>query len=422
MLSPAEKRLCLLRRVLAVFTALLLSSTWRLWIEPPALLNPQIPWIDWFCTAPPWLDLAALGLLGIGIFSMLGGTSALRTTRWSALLYLLGMSTLVACDQHRLQPWVCQFLSLGVILMLAPNAIGLRCWRWLVCAIYIWSAWSKVDFSFVQSHGQMLLNGLTESLHIDTALWSENRRQVVAASFPAGEMLVGLLLLFRRTRFAGLVLSIGMHLLLIWTLAVGLKHEAGVLVWNAFFIVQNVLLFRDPAMATAQNASPGRRSLPELVALTFTTLVILHPLGTAWGYCDHWPAWEVYASRPEQVRILLRRDVADQLPPELRMHLRESTPFDESVPLNLDNWAYRGRRCPIYPQARYRLALALALLDGQIPQDGVQVQVLSSPQRWNGQRQQTMLSGLDALRSACERFTINTRPRTVGPPPAAPGD
>lgn len=413
-----------LRRILAFFAVLLLGITWPLWSEPPSMASPRIPWFSWLCNLPAWVDPAGLVLVVCGLGAMGFGPGTARFTRWSLVPFVTGLLVLLAGDQHRLQPWTCQFLLCAVVLAIAPNRVGLCCWKWLIAGIYLYSALSKLDAAFLSAHGQLLLQGLLSPLGIETKFWSPQVRQAAALLFPLGEAAVALLLVLPVRRVWGLAGSWLMHLLLLWTLGLGLRHEWGVLTWNVYFLVQNLWLFgpeclrRTLPSPTASAPGDERNTsvnglrgagLSTRSALVFTALALAYPALEPFGRCDHWPAWAVYCSRPAQARVLIDTAGAAKLPPALVTYLGTPAPLDERLPFSLDSWSFATRRCPVYPQLRYRLALILALLENRIPDDSVTVELAFTPDRWTGARQRLTLSGLPDVRHYCQKFVLNTQ-------------
>lgn len=404
-----------LQRALAIFTMALMLATAPLWLLGPDQLV-QIPWWSFLCDVPGWVDHLALGAVCFGCVTKLIGRGSLNL-RWSGdLAYVLGLGVLISLDQHRMQPWAWQFLIVGLLTVISPPKLLFPCWRWVIVSIYFWSAISKFDASFMNSHGQLLLNGMLEPLGVDTAFWSEESRRRLAGLFPVGELLTALLLLPRQTRPFGLAASIVMHLLLIWTLGYGLKHEWGVVLWNLFFIVQNLLVFGPASWKPASRpVLPASLSFGESrqarSTIMYTIIVIFYPFLETGGYCDHWPAWAVYCSRPAQVKILIPEEDAQQLPEELRRFLGSPEPLDDRVPLNLDAWSYARTHAPVYPQLRYRLFLAHALLAPHLPNAAITVQAALTPDRQTGDRTLLRLHGMQTLRHECRNFHVNHRPR-----------
>lgn len=413
-----EPELVWLRRLVGAGGAVLMAVTWPLWGSPPDASHPQIPWFSVLCGVPFGVDVAALAVAGLGMLGMLAGPASSRWTTISCGLFFLGGLLLALLDQHRLQPWMWHLLIIAALLMLAPNRVGLTCCRWVVISIYVHSALSKLDLSFFQAHGQLLLEGLLKPTGIEVGFWPPTVKTVLAAAFPAGELAVGLLLLIRRARRWGLIGSIVMHLLLLSTLGPwGLNHEPGVLIWNVLFIVQNLILFRGrtDAACVPTGLSPNCKEPGEYAAVALAAIVILGPLLENAGRWDHWPAWAVYSPRPTRVQVLIDADSAAGLPPSLVPFLGRPAPLEDRVPLRLDAWSFTTRHCPVYPQLRYRIALARALLQGHVPGEAVTLVIDLTPRRLTGKRERIVLSGLDDVEEFRQRFWFNTEPRTPTP-------
>ncbi len=415
--SELDSRCRWIAALLGLFTLVLIGATWPLWWDWPSADSPRIPCGDLFVNIPGGVDRAALvGLIVSCAGLIIGGPTRLQQiTRWG---YLVSLGLLVLLDQHRLQPWVVQFLLFALFLNVSSRAPLLNSWKLIVASIYIWSAISKWDATFFTQQGQLFLQGLLEPIGIDTGLWTPQFKSRMAMVFPIGEFLAGLLLLLPVTRRWGLPLTIVMHIALIWTLAIGLKHEWGVIIWNVYFIIQNLLLFgpdvarnrNRKAIVTDTSESPD--AYPERGWVrTLLLLAVIYPALETAGQCDHWPAWAVYCARPEQVKIMIDEHEADQLPEALKKHLGSADFVDERRPLNLDGWCFENRHCPIYPQERFRLALALALLKPYVSDRGIAVEVRSTPDRETGERIITRLHGMKAIESRCDQFRMNTKAR-----------
>jgi hypothetical protein len=399
-----------LRRLVGIFAAALIVATWRLWT--PQDQFPQIPILESLCRAPAWLDWLALSGIGIGLLLSLIGGEVRPISRAGLALFTTCLAASILLDQHRLQPWAYQFVIVGAVLCLAPTACGLRLLRLLVVTIYFWSAVSKLDAAFLVSHGQLLLDGLCRAVRLDAGAWSADVRRAVAAAFPLGELAVGALLLMPRARVVGLAASIVMHVVLLLTLGPwGLDHKPGVLIWNVYFIAQNVLLFR-PTSAPEPPAQVGGLAQYRSAAATIVVaLATIMPLLESTGWWDHWPSWAVYSSRPATVTMLVREARLDDLPPTLRTCVGSPEPLTDWHPVSIDAWSFDLLQCAVYPQERYRLAVIGAVAEEAGLGDDVRVRVESSPERWTGDRTKVEYVGLAAIRSRCGAFWLNTRPR-----------
>jgi len=398
-----------LKGAMVLGLAALFACSWSLWLSHSDV--PSIPWLSFAVDAPMWVDAVAIAVV---LFGLLGLLMERSHVRWPSVLVCLGLVLSVLLDQHRLQPWVWQIGLLNVLLLISPNASGLRGGRWLIISLYSFSAISKFDFAFLQSHGQMLIQGVITPINGDVNLWPEQRRLFVAGLLPVGEMAVAMLLCFARTQRIGLYASIIMHAVLILALGpFGLNHEPGVLIWNGFFIVQNLILFSghgsvSRAVVVPVNTVSWNNRLCLVTAAGFAILPVFEPFGTL----DHWPGWAVYCSRPAQVRCLIHQDEIKNLPLSLQRCGSPPAPLSEMCPVNFDSWSFSERHVPMYPQERYRLAIILAMAESSgLREESVVVEVHSSPDRWTGERSVTEYRGQFELSLALERYVVNTRAR-----------
>ena len=148
---------------------------------------------------PAWLEGAALAVASIALLAVLVAGSRRGVGRCSLFLFAAAVVFLALADQHRLQPWTYQLLLLALILAVLPPAAAIAWSRLLVVSIYFYSALSKCDWTFLESGGGQIVDGLLTFLHFqrDQAVTSN---RVLAASFAFGELLVALGLIWKRSR------------------------------------------------------------------------------------------------------------------------------------------------------------------------------------------------------------------------------
>lgn len=456
-----QARMTLLRRWLALCGLVLIAATWRLWT--PQDLFPQVPFLAALRDAPAWLDWLALIALLVSLVGLLaapsifvsrprppataGGASSgasastndtnpgpspqgegnenRRVVRAFVLLLVASLALLVMLDQHRLQVWAYQFSIVAIVLAFASPLGAVSLLRVLVVGIYFWSAVSKIDYTFLNSIGPDLLKGLLTGLQLDPGRVDAATATRMAWLFPIGELAAALLLALRRTRTIGLVLSIVMHLGLIVTLGpLGLNHEAGVLLWNLYFIGQNLLLFLRPK-AGWHRAAGGRDErvrfwqhragwLPSVRSVGIehvaVGLAIGLPILEPFGLIDHWPAWAVYTPGAERVTLLIDATAAERLPEELQRHLGPIQFATDARVLRTDLWSFDALAVPIYPQKRFRMGVALAVIERNRLEDAATVVVESRADRFNGKRERWTLPGA-AIRVLVEStYVFNALP------------
>ena len=432
----ASQRADWLRRLTALFGLLLIGATWPLWM--PQTQFPQAPLLSPFAAAPAWLQggVAAGQLLGLALALL---APAVNSVWRRGLLLFAGLTLLaVLFDQHRLQPWTYQLAIVGVVLAgcSAPRA-GLLL-RILTVSLYAFSAISKLDYVFLHTVGQQLLAALLDLVGLNAQQISEPTRLMFAALFPLGELLVAAALCFRPTRSIALVGAIAMHLgLLIAVGPWGLQHKPAVLVWNLFFIAQDLLLFarlgncdffgsrirqnleastkrpkfwRIRLQRKSQPERAAPRSLAARLAHLLVAAAVLLPLAEPWGWWDHWLAWGLYAPKASRALVYVHRSAAERFPPDLQLHLLEEHAASPWLRLRLDHWSLAALDAPLYPQARFQLAVAEAVGRRYGLNRLIRVALLTRADRWTGARQQRTLVGLQAIIAAGRGYWFGAQP------------
>lgn len=409
--TPAERTAVRLRQVNAAFTLLLVAVTWRLWT--PQEVYPRVPFFGALVNAAEGIELAAGGVWILGLLAALLPTRLRYATSIGLAAAVAGGTSLILFDQHRLQPWAYLSLLVCIAILLLPAGRSVKWLRWLIISVYVHSAISKLDHSFLHSHGPELCNAAVSFLGLSLKRLNESSRVLVALSLPLAELLIALGLWSRGFRRAAVWGSVAMHILLLIALGpLGLNHKPAVLLWNTQFIAQNLLLFRDAADVDATESNERSsfvRSTGAFAGVATLLAAIALPLLEPFGYFDHWPAWALYVSRPERVTVSVHVLSRDRLPEAVRDHA--DPPRQLWCEVHLDRWSLDALDAPIYPQARYRLAVALALAKNAKLGDALRVVIESPANRLTGQRQRREVHGVDGMRKELRRFTLNTANR-----------
>jgi hypothetical protein len=410
----SQNRAAWLGRAMGLFGVTLVASTWRLWT--PQQEFPQVPLVHAAGAVPAWFEWTGGATI---VLALCGALLARNRRLHAATLAVFAISTLlmILMDQERLQPWAYQFLLTALVLALADPRESVGLLRLLMVSFYFHSAMSKFDFSFLHTLGQQFLAALAHSTGASIGAGDGSWRLAAAAIFPGGELLVAIGLCLARTRSAALGAAVLLHVLLLVILGPwGLDHKAGVLIWNGYFIVQDILLFwpaRKSVGAALPTAEPMRLrgAGPRFAAGVIVAAVLLPFLApTAWF--DLWPSWGLYASSAERVTLLVHRREIDQLPDALRRFVSPADdPLDAWMTLRLDRWALEALGAPIYPQSRYQLGVAEAVIARY--QLGHRARVIrwGLANRLTGERRQDVFSGMPQLLSAANEYLFNTRPR-----------
>lgn len=447
------KQLHLLRDVSALA---LIAVTLRLWFAASDF--PAVPFFSFLTDVPRLVDRMLSGLIvtsllidsvvtALRIFRRCDSVTLIQLGRTCDLVFVLSALTLILLNQHCLQPWMYHFLILTPLLSIDARRLDLasdldhsekghcpsfdasgfsrRAIIWLTASIYMWSAWWKLDASFLHSHGPKLVSAICEATGLSTHFWSDDTWMIAAALLPVGELLVGVALLFRRSRAYGLAASLAMHLLLMVAVGPwGLDHEAGVLLWNGYFIMQNVILFvaecrsgarsGQPSNELMVGSSPARwfsRGTLQLDVLVVLAGTILFPATRSAGYCDAWPAWAVYASSPARILVQVRHDNVERLPETMQQYVERRRTNDGWSWLRIDLWSLTATGTPIYPEDRFQLAVACSVVSESGMDDQVRIIHEGESDRWTGERDLTDLVSEAEVSKLAKQFWLNTIPR-----------
>ncbi len=160
-----------IERLVGLFAFLLLYVTTPLWGAGGTEISPQIPWFEALCLTPQFIDTLFLVTLSLSSALLLFVSANAPFRRENLIVFFLSLTGLLLLDQHRLQPWALQFFLFSFVLAISHNVCGLKCCRILVIIIYVYSAISKFDLSFLDGPWQILLDGLKKPLQIDISMW-----------------------------------------------------------------------------------------------------------------------------------------------------------------------------------------------------------------------------------------------------------
>ena len=405
LLAGGHARWVGLHWLLAMSTIALVGVTWRLWT--PQTVFPQVPLLSIGLWIPSWLEWIAASVMIVS--PALAAVSVDRESirRTALAVFIVATLVLFVANGHRLQPWAYQFVLIAAVLMLAPGNRSLGLCRLLTTGVYFHSAWTKFDYSFIHGLGLRLVAPLR--LPEPFEIWA-------ATVLPLAEMLIALGLLVTATRTAAVVCAIVMHVILLAVLGPwGLDHSSGVLLWNVFFIVQNIVLFWPSQSAiehwrwkTVSAFKKSRMGFQSSLAIVALALVL--PLAEPWGWWDLWPSWGLYASKAERTAVLLRVSNEKRWPAEFQEYLLEVPDSPGWWQLDLQAWSLDALGVPLYPQNRFQLAVASRVAATISKNLGIRVLLVSPSNRWTGARATEDLSNRPKIDARRAKYLLSAEP------------
>jgi hypothetical protein len=309
-------------------------------------------------------------------------------------------------DQNRFQPWVYQFLVIGLALVCVGKSSALGMARWSTVGLYVYSGLSKLDVSFCRELGPTFLASALRPLGISVEAWPEGLKICALLVMPAFEIAVGVLLAVPKTRRWGLIGSVLLHGSLVEILGPrNLGHSTNVLVWNVAQVIENVVLFGSSVIAV--ELEPDSRAGPLARAVFLVAMVL--PAVERPGWCDAWPGHALYASHAERSDIYVHEDDLDRFPEPIKKRLgpANATPWRR---LDLTGWSRDVHGTPTYPSGRVGNAVAEFLEVRYSPVQPVRLVQWSRASVRDGERQRDESLGLKAIRRRGERFWFNAHP------------
>ncbi|MDB5349972.1 MAG: hypothetical protein JWN86_1219 [Planctomycetota bacterium] len=393
------------RAVLCLSTALMMALSWPLWVSGG--LFPKVPFLGGVRLLPVWASWVRFAASLVALVSASAGLWPKRSL-WIAL----GISAwMVLEDQFRLQPWMYQFLLMGLALAACPTEEAIGLCRLFLIALYFHSGLSKFDRSFEFGMGYQFLEVAMRPFHVEPHLWPLSQQVGATLAMPAWEVAIAIGLVFRRTRPFALVGAVIQHAALLAIVGPwGLNHSTGVLVWNASLIVELLLLFGMVGVPVDTRSEVGCRLCQ--ATRTMILLAAILPFGERWGLWDTWPSFGFYASHNERMILLVDPDAIEACPKSMRRH-GSVVKFGSNrdwTHVDLSAWSLAERGTPLYPAARALNGVAEAIAARYCSPHFLTVFHSGRADRWTGQRSSLELIGLPAIRRHGDTYLFNAHP------------
>lgn len=313
---------------------------------------PLVPVVPGLPTLPAPFDFALAGLLLLTLV-----LNAIWMQRRLTIALLLLVFWLVFFDQMRLQPWVYLYALVLIPFALAdlhkekekaPSSQALINYlQVLLVGVYCWSGLHKFTPSFIEITHPFLLKSL---FRVPDGHWLlENLELGYGAAVI--ELLVGLGLIFPKTRNIAVFGAIATHLLIIaWLSPLGGNTNYVVIPWNVAMIVLVWLSCygQKNRLSLWMPASPRLR----IATLALAMLAWIMP---ALNLKDQWDAYlsfNLYSERISHMYVGLRKDALKQADERLSAYFVEGNLIEEGKAIDVTDWAYKELHVPVYPAPR----------------------------------------------------------------------
>ena len=367
-----QRRRCSALRILAGFEIVLILATWPLWWRNGAF--PVISLIDGFAL-PLIADRAVVCILLVSCLHI----ACVPESRQSDRVRLVAIvAALILCvdSQQRLQAWHWLFvLGLGASFFKPENSVHLL--RSILASVYVCSALSRMAPIAYHGMSAAIVDQLLRMTGIRMEMSDGRMAEALCQILNVGELIVGLLLIWPKSRRYGILSAMALHVTLLLALGpLGLRHHNGVLLWNLCFLCLIPVVFSGPVADS--HTSRTRRCRNYQAATIF---IWVFPLSGLVGFADNWPAWQLYSTRPESWVLRIHETDTHYLDEQIRRYVSKPAPLDDWVVVRLDRWSLAETDSPLYPEDRFQCNIIRQVL-GPLPDDAEFRVEISEPDQW----------------------------------------
>lgn len=345
----------LFTRVVAFSFLLGIGLSFKLWVSDRQF--PLVPAHSFFLSVLQPID-------GFLLMALTGSLVALLLTKkpWVVALMLTSLLLLVAEDQMRLQPWV--YLYFLIFLPFAfsqpeGDEITSRYLQWIFVACYLWSGVHKINPNFIDKTFQDVLG------HLFGISFSE-RYKFFGYVIPFIEITVALLLVFVKTRKAGVVAALGAHLfILVYLSPLGIDRNYVVYPWNVAMMAGVVLLFwrNEETLFAFPKGKVWRAFQLGSLALLFVL-----PLLNLVGRWDHYLSFSLYADKTHHLFIAIEETEAKKLNGLYDNYVVMLPGMAGGRIIGADEWSMNELHVPVYPETRVFNSIARQFCRHDIPE------------------------------------------------------
>ena len=361
-------RIDLILRLAIVAELVLIASTWQLWFCTTDF--PRVPLLALFLHVPvPVIRSISAALVVSLVAAALSGYQQHRLPNGlvSTAIFFLGCAS-VCCNQHCLQPWHWLFMiSMVYRLTLTPESLLVHLRRLLPC-IYIFASVSRLGPEIDQGMSRQIVTALLQMPGLRAAAAESQTVSSLCILVTTAELAAGVLLLVPCLHRIGMTIAAGMHLTLAAAIGpMGLNQQAAVVVWNGFLVAWVFLLFWKRSQYSSR----------PFCMTGATAFCFVWPTLALFGITDNWTGWQLYSPRPETLRIQIHADAVPELCSSVKPYVEEPAPLQDWCTVRVDHWSLQRAGVPLYPQARFQLAIAVAVTTGISNDDHVRARLLS---------------------------------------------
>jgi len=305
-----------------------------LWITTKEF--PVIPLFDWIPIPTSPFDTIFAGLFFVSQVAYIFKPK--RFLGWAVIgLYLF----LSLVDQNRLQPYFYQsFLTILAIVVYKEKADQKKILFTIILifiATYFWSGVHKLNDIFYEQW--------IHALQKHFSFIPETILQLFTYCVPWLEALLGILMLFNKTRKLGVIGIVFMHSIIIIMLLY-LGYGFNVIPWNVQNILSTIVIFWSLQTTSFKVFFSGLISYQKGMLFLFTFIL---PFSNLFGGWDHLLSFSFFTSKLDYYYIQIDKQYAKKLPKHIQKYYRSN---ENVTVIYLNEWAGDVNKVLLFPQPR----------------------------------------------------------------------
>jgi hypothetical protein len=192
------------------------------------------------------------------------------------------------------------------------------------------------------------------------------------------ESLIGVGLLFRKTRKVAVCLAVLMHLFIL-SLLIAKNYNSIVWIWNLTLIFANFILFWQNPVSLKETTA--NRKLTPIKLIVFAAVLL--PALNFFGYWDYFLSGAYYSGNIKIPVIRINEEVFEKLPPTAKQTVFQTKTTGEKM-LPLFEWSIADTNAPVYLEERVFRHAALEICQTANDKNQVELIIRERPAIWDG--------------------------------------
>ncbi len=372
-----HRRILILHKIICVLFLTGIAISLPLWHGQR--IFPLAPAVAGLPSLPAPLDYILLALL-VGVLAL----NIARFRRFFTASLLGAMALMVFLDQMRLQPWVFIYFLALFPLTLADfhnektrRKLGLPLLGYLqvlLVGVYFWSGLHKFTQSFIDFVYPLLLKGL---FRVQDGSWLMEHRQLGYGA-AAVELLIGLGLIFPKTRNLAVLGAVLMHLLIIaWVSPLGSNPNYVIIPWNVAMI--SLVVLGAYGMKNRISLWPAAHADLRWATAALACLIWFMPALNLDNRWDAYLSFNLYTERTPHMYVALRQEALQQIDPRLATYFADASLIEEGEVIDVELWSFAELNVPVYPARRVHKAIGRYFCRSPINPDQVMLVAYKRP-------------------------------------------